>query len=176
MIGWDPDGEPDGPGSPDDRYLSHPATWTSLSGVPGMVETMKSPGKDASPEERAAYNAYMLDYMNRRHAKHRAMGHERLGGVCVECGTTEGLDFHHIDPATKAFTIASHLGQSWKRLVVEIDKCELLCRDCHTDHHRSTAPCGTMRRYWRGCRCPECKAAMRAYNQTRRVVRRRLAA
>lgn len=25
---WDPDGEPDGPGSPDDRYLTRPGTWT----------------------------------------------------------------------------------------------------------------------------------------------------
>lgn len=71
--------------------------------------------------------------------------------------------------------MADKLGLSWAKLVVEIDKCELRCKDCHTDEHRSTAPCGTMRRYWRGCRCPECKRAMREYNRAARA-RRRLAA
>lgn len=95
-----------------------------------------------------------------------------LGGTCVECGTTENLHFHHTDPTTMSFRISTWLLLSWERLVVELDKCELRCREHHTDEHRSMAPCGTVQRYWAGCRCKPCAAAMSAYNATARSMSR----
>lgn len=132
---------------------------------------MRTPGPDSSPEERAAYNEYMRLYMLRRHREHRARGIAHLGGVCVGCGTDrlDEFDFHHIDPTTKSFTISSGLKFGWARLVVEIDKCELRCREHHVNHHRSTAPCGTARRYWRGCRCEACRSALREYARSKRA-------
>ena len=58
---------------------------------------------------------------------------ERLGGKCVECGTTKRLQFDHIDPRTKSFTIAQKLTSSIKILYEEVDKCQLLCPDCHLE-------------------------------------------
>lgn len=58
---------------------------------------------------------------------------ERLGGKCVECGTTKRLQFDHIDPRTKSFTIAAKLTSSIEVLYEEVDKCQLLCPDCHLE-------------------------------------------
>lgn len=120
------------------------------------------------------YNEYMRLYMLERRHRHRADGLARLGGVCGGCGSpdVDEFDFHHIDPATKAFNIGTHLHLGWDRLVAEIDKCELRCKACHRDEHRSTAPCGTAQRYWRGCRCDPCTKALREHELIAQRARR----
>ena len=54
---------------------------------------------------------------------------EMLGGKCESCGTTKNLQFDHIDPTTKSFSIA----KKYMSPVVfeEIKKCQLLCYECH---------------------------------------------
>jgi len=62
---------------------------------------------------------------------------EYLGGSCQGCKETRllVLEFHHRDPKTKAFSIATKLRWSWSferiRDSGELDKCDLLCRNCH---------------------------------------------
>ena len=57
---------------------------------------------------------------------------EYLGGKCVRCGATEKLDFDHIIPADKSYTIGSNITCfSLEELILEVDKCQLLCRPCH---------------------------------------------
>tara|TARA_B100001059_G_scaffold228954_1_gene260779 strand:+ start:102 stop:1097 length:996 start_codon:yes stop_codon:yes gene_type:complete len=57
---------------------------------------------------------------------------EYLGGKCVRCGATEKLDFDHIIPANKSYTIGSNITCfSIEELILEVDKCQLLCRPCH---------------------------------------------
>lgn len=42
------------------------------------------------------------------------------------------MDWHHIDPKTKKFGIgAGSFRYSMKKLLLEIDKCELYCSNCH---------------------------------------------
>jgi hypothetical protein len=50
-----------------------------------------------------------------------------LGGRCVICGTVDDLEFDHIDPQTKVFTIACGLDRPRPILVAEAAKCQLLC-------------------------------------------------
>lgn len=52
-----------------------------------------------------------------------------LGDKCVVCGTTEDLEFDHIDPTTKLFTIAH--GYARKTFYEEVKKCQLLCKKHH---------------------------------------------
>lgn len=56
---------------------------------------------------------------------------------CVKCGDKRHyvLDFHHL--IDKEFDIASSIssGKSKKRLFKEIEKCELLCANCHRELH-----------------------------------------
>ncbi len=56
---------------------------------------------------------------------------EMLGGSCVGCGTTESLQFDHIDRKTKSFTIGKKMGYSLEYLIPEAKKCQLLCKECH---------------------------------------------
>lgn len=62
---------------------------------------------------------------------------EELGGCCVGCGTTENLEFDHIDPTKKTSTINALIRQDSKRKIAEeLDNCQLLCVECHKDKSR----------------------------------------
>lgn len=67
-----------------------------------------------------------------RKAKNKAYLIEMLGGKCVGCGTTENLQFDHIDRKKKSFTIGKILESSLEnKLIPEAKKCQLLCKSCH---------------------------------------------
>ena len=53
------------------------------------------------------------------------------------CGETEPvcLDFHHIDPNEKDFTIGKHRNKSKENLMKEIEKCVCICANCHRKIH-----------------------------------------
>ena len=60
------------------------------------------------------------------------------GGCCSKCGYSKcyaALEFHHLDPTTKDFNISSTRSWSWVRLKPELDKCVLLCSNCHREEH-----------------------------------------
>jgi len=64
---------------------------------------------------------------------------EYLGGKCMHCGIT-GLpvifDFHHRNPSQKEFTIGkSGKLKSLDNVKAELDKCDLLCSNCHRLEH-----------------------------------------
>lgn len=58
---------------------------------------------------------------------------------CKMCGENEQvcLDFHHKDPTEKETTISRARAHGWsmERLQKEIDKCEVLCSNCHRKFH-----------------------------------------
>lgn len=66
---------------------------------------------------------------------------EYLGGRCMSesCQTPvvhpAAFDFHHRDPLTKDTEIKRLLNRSWDKIVVELDKCALLCSNCHRTFH-----------------------------------------
>lgn len=63
---------------------------------------------------------------------------EYKGGACGTCGynkSIRALGFHHIDPAQKDFTISGNHCRSWESLKKELDKCILLCANCHMELH-----------------------------------------
>jgi transposase len=58
------------------------------------------------------------------------------GGRCAICSYDRcpaALHFHHLDPATKRFTIRSGRTPSLSRLREEAEKCILLCSNCHAE-------------------------------------------
>ena len=63
----------------------------------------------------------------------------KLGGKCARCGWDEhpcALDFHHLDPTKKIKEVASMVsGSSIQRIQEEIDKCLLVCANCHRILH-----------------------------------------
>ena len=64
---------------------------------------------------------------------------EYKGGKCQICGYNrciEALDFHHIDPKEKDFNVSeSGETRGWDRIRNEIQKCLLLCSNCHREVH-----------------------------------------
>ncbi len=60
------------------------------------------------------------------------------GGKCIVCGYHKyigSLDFHHLDPSEKEFNIAQLRSYSLSKLKKELDKCVLLCKNCHSEVH-----------------------------------------
>lgn len=59
------------------------------------------------------------------------------GGCCSACGYKKSLaamDFHHLNPAEKDFEIGG-LSSNWEKIAKELDKCVLLCANCHRELH-----------------------------------------
>jgi hypothetical protein len=57
---------------------------------------------------------------------------------CIKCGENHPscLEFHHRDPKQKEFGIAAFVNTSNKEKVLkEIEKCDVLCANCHRKHH-----------------------------------------
>ena len=61
------------------------------------------------------------------------------GGQCEICGYNKcqnALEFHHLNPSEKDFSIASN--SSYKNMEIlkrEVDKCILVCANCHREIH-----------------------------------------
>lgn len=67
----------------------------------------------------------------------KAMAVIYKGGACLVCGYHRhvgALTFHHIDPKTKKFGISGHV-RAWVSIKAELDKCVLVCQNCHTEIH-----------------------------------------
>ena len=59
------------------------------------------------------------------------------GGKCIKCGYNKyigNLSFHHLDPSKKDFTITGK-SFAFDKIKLEVDKCELLCHNCHGEVH-----------------------------------------
>lgn len=62
---------------------------------------------------------------------------EYLGGKCNICGYVGSpaiFDFHHKNPAEKEFGWGNNR-TTWDKLKPELDKCLLLCSNCHREVH-----------------------------------------
>lgn len=59
----------------------------------------------------------------------RRAGWLRNNGPCNKCGSEESLEVDHVDPNQKVH----HAVWSWSlpRMLQELRKCQVLCRDCH---------------------------------------------
>jgi hypothetical protein len=82
-------------------------------------------------------NEYMAEYMLRRYHVRVAKAKTRLGGSCTVCGTTELLELDHIDWCNKAVAINKLWSISKKRFDMELEKCQLLCRQHHAQKSKA---------------------------------------
>ena len=64
---------------------------------------------------------------------------EYKGGKCERCGYNNyigALEFHHKDPRKKDFQISKIRTRTFnEKIKQELDKCELLCSNCHKEKH-----------------------------------------
>lgn len=71
----------------------------------------------------------------RRDIKAQAIAYK--GGKCEVCGynkSVRALSFHHKNREDKEFGVARRgYTRSWTRVKAELDKCVLLCANCHME-------------------------------------------
>ncbi|MBP6931493.1 MAG: hypothetical protein KBD48_01165 [Candidatus Pacebacteria bacterium] len=73
-----------------------------------------------------------------RRFRAKAAAVQYLGGKCAKCdwsGNQAALQFHHKNPKEKDFIIGNVSNKSWDSIKIEIQKCILLCANCHMIEH-----------------------------------------
>ena len=82
---------------------------------------------------------YLIEAVRRKRKNTRIKAISYKGGHCQICGydrCPEALEFHHTTDGGKDFGISqSGYTRSWQRVKAELDKCVLLCANCHREVH-----------------------------------------
>lgn len=74
-----------------------------------------------------------------RHLKNASIKHNRIALIklergCMDCGYNSNafaLEFDHLPGSDRSRTVASLTYASWERIWIEIEKCEVVCANCH---------------------------------------------
>ena len=77
-----------------------------------------------------------ITYDKQRKIKTDALAYK--GGKCCMCGYNKyfgALEFHHLDPSKKEFSIGELRAYRWEKLKPELDKCICVCKNCHAEIH-----------------------------------------
>ena len=77
---------------------------------------------------------------SKRRDKLRKEFTDYLGGCCSKCGydkCVDALDFHHLDGNDKDYLVSQmqYSTYSKERIIKEMEKCVILCSNCHRDLH-----------------------------------------
>jgi len=83
-------------------------------------------------------------YNRERKQKLKLKAIEYKGGCCQDCGGVfhpAVYDFHHLDPTIKDYNPSASLDRNWDRAKEELDKCILLCANCHRKLHFNLKDC-----------------------------------
>jgi hypothetical protein len=100
-------------------------------------------GKNRSETALLCYCKFCFNEIQKH--KHNELKQKLLdykGNKCIICGYNKcnaAMDFHHINPTEKEIKI----GQTRKTFEVlrkELDKCVIMCRNCHAETHQGFNP------------------------------------
>ncbi len=79
----------------------------------------------------------LIKAVAKRRKKVKQLAVDYKGGKCQLCGYSKcvgALELHHINPAEKSFGSGDKgYTRSWDTVRNEIDKCILLCANCHRE-------------------------------------------
>lgn len=104
---------------------------------------------------KSCYKQYFAEYYKNNKEKHRAIAYSvntkksrylknlvntiKESRGCINCGENcpECLDFHHLDPKQKNFSIAEYMRKKSNpdTVLKEIEKCVVVCANCHRKIH-----------------------------------------
>jgi len=110
----------------------------SLVGTSSRQAAGQGPREEVVPPD--PFSRRFVESQRRAELRARAVAYK--GGRCSICKydfCPAAMDFHHPDPLEKDFDISARM-TSWKAIVKELDKCELLCCRCHREVHDGLHP------------------------------------
>jgi len=121
-------------------FIGEPKDFGKHYGLPG-----KPPNKTCHACRRKAdikyrennrekYNARVKE----RRVKTKQWAVEYKGSICCHCNQKfhfSAFDFHHTDPKEKENDLGLMMNSTEEKLKLELDKCILLCANCHRIHH-----------------------------------------
>ena len=90
--------------------------------------------KNGASRCKSCFNKYCIQRW--RDYKKKAVDYK--GGCCIRCGynnSPNALEFHHRNPLEKDFVWTKLRLKSWDKVTLELDKCDLLCANCHREEH-----------------------------------------
>lgn len=92
-------------------------------------------------------NKCSVEHVQKRRFVLKEKAVQYKGGKCQCCGYNKylgALEFHHIQPSEKNFGISSKgYTKSWEKVKNELDKCILVCSNCHKEIHANIIACPT---------------------------------
>ena len=94
--------------------------------------------KNGSSYCRKCFNSYCVD----RWIQKKKDAVDYKGGKCSKCGYNEhyaALQFHHLNPSEKEYSWNKLRLMSWDKIKKELDKCIILCANCHSIQHSGTS-------------------------------------
>ncbi|QCC55843.1 homing endonuclease associated repeat-containing protein [Natronorubrum bangense] len=123
---------------------TEPSTGTRTAPKPEKVELPDGmEWEDLSQDQRWHYKHpdWNTERSLQRQNAHRAWANElqRTRGGCNRCAEQDPacLDFHHVDEDEKEMAVGKMIsfGYSRDRIKAEIEKCIVLCANCHRKEH-----------------------------------------
>ena len=119
-------------------YKTHTIEQTAEKfnvGKSSIKKIVENKNRKLTDIERKEYNYAHVKSFRKRN-KERAV--EYKGGKCEKCGYNKcisALEFHHLDPKEKDFSPSGNMNMAWDKIKIEIDKCILVCANCHREIH-----------------------------------------
>jgi hypothetical protein len=95
-------------------------TWLNPLSIEKQKESVRVASKKAALRKRA----YRYDYLSKL----------KCQKGCADCGYNlhaVALDFDHREDEEKLFTIACAMLNNWDQILAEVDKCDVVCANCH---------------------------------------------
>lgn len=105
---------------------------------PEHGETLFTLWSDGKGKKRFRCNACNVESVTKRRNELKEKAVAYKGGRCSKCGydnSTKALQFHHRNPKEKSFEVNKTRTVSWKKMKKELDKCDILCANCHAELH-----------------------------------------
>lgn len=100
-----------------------------------VVKYVKNKFIERTQEEKNERN-YQRVKSYRQRMKERLVNYK--GGKCQLCGYNlciTALEFHHLNSKDKDFTVSKYSNLKWDTVVSEVDKCIMVCANCHREIH-----------------------------------------
>lgn len=120
-------------------YLTHTINETSKFFNISTSSIKRFCDKKRKLSTKLTKNARSVEAVQTRRKKIKELAIEYKGGSCQKCGYNKcnsALEFHHLDPSEKDFSISSSGNtRGWELVKKELDKCILVCANCHREIH-----------------------------------------